>query len=108
MISAIFKKDSDNIISVNLSGHAESVDEGYDMVCSAVSAVSLTIANGVTDVLGVKPAISLEDGFLSMDFRQLSLEDIDKCQTLLETMLIGMKSIEGNYGDYIKVELEEV
>ena len=78
------------------------------MVCSAVSAVSLTIANGITDVLNIKPAISLEDGFLSMDFNRLSLEDIDKCQVLLETMLIGMKGIETNYGDYIRVEVEEV
>jgi uncharacterized protein len=108
MVTAIFKKNSNKILSVNLSGHAESIDEGYDMVCSAVSAVSLTIANGITEVLHIKPAISLEDGFLSMDFNRLSLEDIDKCQILLETMLIGIKGIETNYGDYIKVEIEEV
>jgi uncharacterized protein YsxB (DUF464 family) len=108
MISAIFTKNLNKIVSVSLSGHAESVDDGYDMVCSAVSAVSLTIANGITEVLHIKPAISLEDGFLSMDIKSLSLEDIDKCQILLETMLIGMNSIETNYGDYIRVELEEV
>ena len=108
MVIAVFKKNSNKIVSVNLSGHAESVDEGYDMVCSAVSSVSLTVANGITEVLHIKPDISLEDGFLSMDFNRLSLEDIDKCQILLETMLIGMKSIETNYGDYIRVELEEV
>jgi uncharacterized protein YsxB (DUF464 family) len=108
MITAIFTKNGNNIVSVNLSGHADYVDEGYDMVCSAVSAVSLTIANGITEVLHIKPSIALEDGFLSMDFKSLSLEDIDKCQILLETMLIGMNSIETNYGDYIRVEIEEV
>ena len=108
MVIAIFKKNSNKIVSVNLSGHAESVEEGYDMVCSAVSAVSLTIANGITEVLHIKPAISLEDGFLSMDFNRLSLQEIDNCQILLETMLIGIKSIETNYSDYISVEVEEV
>jgi uncharacterized protein YsxB (DUF464 family) len=108
MITAIFKKNSNKILSVNLSGHAESVDEGFDMVCSAVSAVSLTIANGITEVLHIKPALFLEDGFLSIDLSKLSLEEIDKCQILLETMLIGIKSIEINHGDYLRVEVEEV
>jgi uncharacterized protein YsxB (DUF464 family) len=108
MVSAVFKKVSSKIVSVNLSGHAESSDEGYDMVCSAVSAVSLTIANGITEVLNIKPAIYLEDGFLSMDLNRLSSEDIDKCQVLLETLIIGFKGIETNYGDYISVEVEEV
>lgn len=108
MVNALFKKNSGKIVSVNLSGHAESSDEGYDMVCSAVSAISLTIANGITDILKINPSMSLEDGFLSMNFNMLSLEEIDRCQVLLETMLIGISGIETNYGDYIRVEIEEV
>lgn len=108
MINAVFKRNNGNIVSVNLSGHAESVDEGYDMVCSAVSAVSLTIANGITEVVKVKPHLSLEDGFLSMDFTTLSKEDIANCQILLQTLFIGLKSIEESYGDYISIKVEEV
>lgn len=108
MVDAKFKKTSGNIVSVILCGHAESSDEGYDMVCSAVSAVSLTIANGLTEILKVKPSISMEDGFLSLYLENLSEEDIEKGQVLLQTMLLGMKSIEFNYGEYISVEIEEV
>lgn len=108
MIKVLFKKKLSNIISVKISDHADSVDEGYDMVCSAVSAVSLTIANGITEVVKVNPQLSLEDGFLSMDFSNLSYECMEKCQVLLETLLIGLKSIEISYGDYINIEIEEV
>ena len=37
-----------------------------------------------------------------------TLEDIERCQVLLETMILGLKSIEITYGEYIKVEIEEV
>lgn len=108
MINARFNKKCNKLVSVKLSGHAKASDDGYDMVCSAVSAVSLTIANGITDILNVKPKIGLKDGFLSLDLNLLSDEEIDNCQILLETMLLGLKNIEINYSDYIKVVLEEV
>ncbi len=108
MIIAKFEKNSEKIVSVDLKGHANSSDEGYDMVCSAVSAISLTIANGITEVLKINPSISLEDGFLSVNLKMLSLEEIDKCQILLETMLVGLQGVEVSYGEYIEVEVEEV
>ncbi|MBL4935206.1 ribosomal-processing cysteine protease Prp [Clostridium sp. YIM B02515] len=108
MIIAKFEKNSEKIVSVDLKGHADSADEGYDMVCSAVSAISLTIANGITEVLKINPSISLEDGFLSVNLKMLSLEEIDKCQILLETMLVGLQGVEISYGEYIEVEVEEV
>lgn len=46
-----------------MSGHAGSTDQGYDMVCSAISAVSITIVNGITEVLKINPLIKEEDGF---------------------------------------------
>lgn len=108
MIYAVFKRNSGRIVDVNISGHAESVDEGYDMVCSAVSAISLTIANGVTEVVKVNPYVTVKDGFLNMNLQKLTKDDMDKCQILLETMLLGLKSVEINYGEYISVEIEEV
>lgn len=108
MVNVRFNKKCNKIVSVKLSGHAEASDDGYDMVCSAVSAVSLTIANGITEILNVKPNIGLNDGFLSLDLNTLSNAEIDSCQILLETMLLGFKNIEINYSDYIKVVIEEV
>lgn len=108
MIKAVFKRESGTLFYIGISGHANSVDEGYDMVCSAVSAVSITIANGITEVLGIKPELNVHDGFLDIDLSHISSDEILKCQVLLETMLVGLKSMELSYSDYIKVVEEEV
>jgi uncharacterized protein len=108
MINAVFKRKSGMLSYIGLEGHANSVDEGYDMVCSAVSAVSITIANGITEVLGIKAGINVHDGFLDIDLESVSIDDRLKCQVLLETMLVGLKSMELSFSDYIKVMEEEV
>lgn len=108
MINARFKEKCGNIVSAKLSGHAGASDDGYDMICSAVSAISITIANGITEIIKVKPEIKLKDGFLSLDLSNLSKEDLKECQILLKTMLLGLKNIEINYSEYINVETEEV
>ncbi|EJE7233562.1 ribosomal-processing cysteine protease Prp [Clostridium sporogenes] len=108
MVNVVFKKENNDIVLVKMSGHAESTDQGYDMVCSAISAISITIANGITEVLKINPLIKKEDGFLSIDLRSCIKEDIHKCQVLMNTMLLGFKSIEFNYGEYIKLTMEEV
>lgn len=108
MIKAVFKRKSGKLFYAGINGHADSVDEGLDMVCSAVSAVSLTIANGLTEVICVKPDINMHDGFLDIDLSNLNHDEMLRCQTLMETMLIGLKSMEFSYDNYIKVMEEEV
>lgn len=108
MVNVIFRKESCNLVSVKLKGHAESVDEGQDLVCASVSVISQTILIGITEVLNFKIDYSIDDGFLSFSLEDLSEDDIGKCQVLMETMLLGLKSVEIGYGEYINVKVEEV
>ncbi|OAA91540.1 ribosomal-processing cysteine protease Prp [Clostridium coskatii] len=108
MIEAFFKRESCNLVSVVLKGHAESVNQGYDMVCSAVSAISQTTVIGITEVLKLKLKYSIKDGFLSFSLKDMKQDDILKCQVLVKTMLLGLKSIEFNFSEYINVKVEEV
>lgn len=109
MIEAVFNKKFDNLVSVMIKGHAESVEQGYDMVCSAVSAISQSILIGITEVLKLNIKYSLEDGFLSFSLDGIDENDILKCQVLMKTMLLGLKSIEISFSEYIVVkEVEEV
>ncbi|GLC32212.1 ribosomal-processing cysteine protease Prp [Clostridium omnivorum] len=108
MINICFKQSSSKILGFNIEGHAEYGEEGEDIVCSAVSALSYTIVNGITEVLKISVEHIIKDGFLQLSLRDNNLEEIEKCQVLLETMLLGFKSMEIGYGDYIKVQVEEV
>lgn len=110
MITARFKRKHENIICFNISGHAGYADSGLDIVCSAVSSISYTIANGITDVLYIEPEIVVNenDGLINLDLSRNPEEEIERSQVLMKTMLLGIKSIEQMYGDYIKVIEEEV
>lgn len=108
MINITFQKKDKKIVSFNISGHAESVDEGYDLVCCAVSAISITIANGITEILNIDAPTKVEDGFLSLNLKDVSKAKVEECQVLLETMVLGLKNVEDSYGDYINIIVEEV
>lgn len=108
MVNVTFNKKNRELVSIRMVGHAESVDEGYDMVCCAISTISQTILIGVLEVLKLKITYSLDDGFLNFSLENLPDEDIKRCQVLMETMLLGLKSIEIGYDEYIKIEVEEV
>jgi uncharacterized protein YsxB (DUF464 family) len=110
MVNVIFEKKNSNLVSVSMNGHAESVDEGYDMVCCAISTVSQTVLIGLIEVLKLKITYSLEDddGFLSFSIEEFPYEVVKECQVLMQTMLLALKSIEIKYGEYIKIEVEEV
>ena len=108
MVNVLFKRKDSNLVSVSMKGHAESVDEGYDMVCCAISAVSQTILIGLLEVLKLKVIYSLDDGFLNFSIEKFPDRDIEQCQVLIKTMLLGLKSIEIRYGEYINIKVEEV
>lgn len=79
-----------------------------DLICSAISAISQTTVIGIEEVLKIRAKYVIDDGFLNLNLEDQTLEDIERCQVLLETMILGLKSIEITYGKYIKVETEEV
>jgi uncharacterized protein YsxB (DUF464 family) len=108
MIKALFKKVSGNLVSFNIEGHAEFDEYNRDIVCSAVSAISYTIVNGITEVVNVSAECHVKDGYANLSIEDQSEEDIEKCQVLMKTMLLGLISMEENYGDYIKVKVKEV
>ncbi|KEH87487.1 ribosomal-processing cysteine protease Prp [Clostridium novyi] len=108
MIEAIFKKKNENIVSFKMEGHAGFDEYNKDIVCSAVSAISQTTLIGILEVLNIHAEYRIVDGFLSLSIEEKTMEDIKSCQVLLHTMLLGLRSMEQGYRDYINVREEEV
>lgn len=108
MVKVVFGRSSEKLVEFKASGHAGAANEGYDLICSGISASTIMIANGITDVLKVPCEVSLMDGFLHINLKKLTMDQIDNCQVLMETLLLGLKAMEQNYGEYIKVLVEEV
>jgi len=108
MINVKFKKVSGNLVSFKVNGHADFDEYNRDIVCSAVSVLTYAIINGITDVVKVNADFEIRDGFSTLSLEKQPLEDIEKCQVLMETMLLGIKSMEIQYGTYITLKMEEV
>ncbi|MGH4139274.1 ribosomal-processing cysteine protease Prp [Clostridium sp.] len=110
MIKVEFVKSLGKIVSFKIKGHAAPKEEqlDVDLICCAVSAISQTTVIGIEEVLKIKVKYEIKDGFLNLNLEGQTLEDIERCQVLLETMMLGLKSIEIIYSNYIKLETEEV
>ena len=110
MVKVEFVRSSGKIVSFRIKGHAMPKEKqlDIDLICSAISAISQTTVIGIEEVLKIRAKYVIDDGFLNLNLEDQTLEDIERCQVLLETMILGLKSIEITYGKYIKVETEEV
>lgn len=105
-VKSIRKKQK--IVCISLEGHSGYSEEGSDIVCSAVTTISCAIGDGILNVLNIKANCLAKEGCIHIDIENNSPEEIDRCQVLMETLLLGLKNIESNYGGYIKVHEEEV
>ena len=52
MITTTFTYSSNGVLSLDLTGHADLVREGYDPVCAAVSVLLYTLADELEDMAG--------------------------------------------------------
>lgn len=112
MISVTIFVDSEhNYQGVELLGHAGFADnyqEGQELVCAAVSALVLNMANSVeqfTDDL-FEAEEEEETGAFSFHFTSgISSES----RLLMNSLIFGLQNIEEDYGEpYIKIRFKEV
>jgi len=93
------------IHSFKMTGHAYYDDPGKDIVCAGASASSIGAVNALEELVGVIPIIEMGDkGYLYVELpADLSTDQYEKAQLLLEGMLVTLKSIERDYGQYIRI-----
>ncbi len=93
-----------------IEGHAMPVEaeSEVDLICNSISVISQTTLMGILEVLQIDAAYKIEDGYMNLTLDNKSSEEVEECQVLIKTMLVGLQSVEFSYGDYIKVEVEEV
>jgi uncharacterized protein YsxB (DUF464 family) len=108
MIRFTVWKAGDQYRGFESSGHAGYDDAGRDIICSAVSVLTINTINSVdaftADDFEVEQA---EDGgFLRCMF---PVAPSEKTALLMDSLILGIKSIQSEYGnDYITLLFEEV
>ncbi len=110
MIKAVFLKDSDAYYrGFSISGHAGYADSGKDIICAAVSTLSINTVNSIEAFTEDKFEASVDEktGMLTCSFpEKISAESA----LLVDSLLLGLRGIEHDYTDhtYIKISIEEV
>ena len=89
-----------HIVECHFRGHAEAGPYGEDVVCAAISMLSQTSLLGLHEVAQQSMEYRIEDGELDI---LLSEPITERGQTILETMLLGIKNVADQYSDFVRV-----
>ena len=102
MITVTVSKKNNSYVSFTSKGHAGYAEEGYDIICAAVSALIINTVNSLEQLIKAKE----KDGFVSFTFTA----PISEGGTLLmDSLLLGLTEIEHSYSKrYLKVKVREV
>ena len=110
MIEVRFLRKSGDLIGFTYDGHADYDEYGKDIVCAAVTAQCMMVYNGLDEIMKIKNRIDMDQngGYLSVSIDSASPEEKKAAQILMETLLLGIKAIELQHSNIIKLIEEEV
>ncbi|WP_418790732.1 ribosomal-processing cysteine protease Prp [Phosphitispora sp. TUW77] len=105
MIIVSIERSNGTIRGYTVKGHAGYLPPGEDIVCAAVSMLTQTTLLGLMRF--IKEGLSYHiDSLGTLTCRlpeELSKKEQLQAQAILETMVMGLKNLQGNYKGYIRV-----
>lgn len=110
MIRATIDHHDNYISGFTIKGHADAGEYGQDIVCAAVSVLSISTINGLQEVAGLDVDVESDEengGFLSLSIpidKKESIQQI-KSDAILQTFENGMLDIATNYSNFIQITI---
>jgi len=92
-------------VGFELEGHTGFDEEGFDVVCAAVSSAAYMTVNTITEVCGADADVVEKTGFLRMVLQGSSAND---GLTVLRGFLLHMEQLAGQYPDCIDFHIREL
>ncbi len=108
MIKINMLRSNGNVIGFEASGHSGYSSEGSDIVCSAVSALTQTTAIGLEKRLNLPLDVSIGNEGMHCMLGHITPEQLEQATVLFDTLLLGLRAIEGSYGKYLSITEREV
>ena len=106
MITITVFKHQDQYCGFRSCGHAGYAKEGSDIICAAVSVLTVNAINSIDTLTEDAFDVRQDEGYL-----ELILEGTCSKETslLLDSLVLGLESIQESYGKkYIKIATKEV
>lgn len=101
----LWQNPEQQIVKFLVEGHSGFGEKGLDIVCAAVSALTLATVNGLTDYVLLPVDINLKEGYVhcTLPIQMTELQSI-QAQTILNVMDLAFQNIKNQYCRYIKIE----
>ena len=108
MTDIYFTQNADHKITGFVSsGHSGFARRGRDIGCAAISALTITAVNSIEQIAKADADVKqdVRTGRISL---HLKSEPTEKTETILRSLLLGLKGIEADYGGrHCKVTVKE-
>ena len=106
MINVIVIKEKQTIKTIEATGHSGYVDSGKDIVCSAVSTLLETLANGLTEVVKANVNVIVDENIphLSVTLNEKDQEKCKYAQVLMQSTFLGIKGVAQEFSKFIKIK----
>lgn len=82
-----------------MSGHAGYAAGGKDIICAAVTALSITLFKSLTDLTEDKIEYDIQPGWVDIKYRDLS----EKAKALVDSFFIGICLVADEFPGYIRI-----
>ncbi len=110
MIRARFYENSRHeLCGFSIDGHAGFDEYGFDIICSAVSALATNTANSIEALTGEPMEVESSDGHLRV--MVLSLQNgqsCEKAELFLQSLKLGLESVIESYGsEYLQLSINQ-
>ena len=100
MITIQIVRDTQHkMIAFEIDGHAGYDEEGHDIVCAAVSGITLTAALGLRDYAKAEGSYKNQKGHMSV---RITRPD-ETTQAIMETMVLGLDQISRQYPEFVSI-----
>ena len=108
MIEVIIRKNkAGEYTGFNVSGHAGYAEYGRDIVCAATSILVINTVNSIESLTDTKISVRSDEkeGIIDLKFKS---EICEKAKVLVDSLVLGLKSIKEDNEKYIQISIEEV
>ena len=106
MITVTIYKKSNQYLGFDINGHAGYAEEGSDIICAAVSALTVNAINSIDELTDDAADVRQDEGYLELRLEGTCSKE---SSLLLDSLVLGLESIQESYGKkYIKIATKEV
>ncbi len=104
MIKVSIDYDHQMVSHVKITGHAGFDEKGKDLVCAAVSSISVGTLNALDELANSDCKLTLADNMIKIEVLQIN----ERSQLIIQTMIIQLKTLYEQYKDFIEIKQTEV